>query len=389
MTRDSEKKQILTLSNIRNVNITNILHSVLKNKVKTRSELAKENNISVMTVKHIVDDLISGGILIEKTLEGSEVGRKPKALEISESYGNVVCINLTSAEEISFLIYDIYETVLAEQTLTVEASDSYQDNLLRVTEQIKERLGELGKTTVGIAVFVPSAFYEDVDLVNYDLIPDFKDLHMKAFFSKAFGNDNVLVLHDVIPAAWSEYESSDEPDGSQFYFYGGYGVGGFFINQGSAVMGAELMAGEVGKMLLETGDAAKPYQTFEDIISVSALNKRLKQMGCKKRFKEVIRDYDNQEPEIQEMVEAVLLTISRILYNLLWVYNPGSIVIDSCYQEYSQMIIERIEQFIASMESEAIPIRVRVRQARYDEYHMMRGCFHMARESWVDRLADS
>ena len=104
MTMDADKKQTLTVSSIRNINVANIMQSILRDKTKTRSELAKENHISVMTVKHIVDDLIANDILVEKVCEGNDVGRKPKALQINEKYGNIVCINLTSVDEISFLI---------------------------------------------------------------------------------------------------------------------------------------------------------------------------------------------------------------------------------------------------------------------------------------------
>ena len=68
MTIDADKKQTLTVSSIRNVNVVNIMQSILRDRTKTRSELAKENHISVMTVKHIVDDLIADHILVEKSL---------------------------------------------------------------------------------------------------------------------------------------------------------------------------------------------------------------------------------------------------------------------------------------------------------------------------------
>ena len=64
MTIDADKKQTLTVSSIRNVNVVNIMQSILRDRTKTRSELAKENHISVMTVKHIVDD---HGIFIAAT----------------------------------------------------------------------------------------------------------------------------------------------------------------------------------------------------------------------------------------------------------------------------------------------------------------------------------
>ena len=82
-----EKKQILTVKNIRNINIENMMQSVLRNKDINRSMLAKENSISLMTVKHIVDDLLESKILIEKDSDGVGVGRKPKVLEIAPHYG--------------------------------------------------------------------------------------------------------------------------------------------------------------------------------------------------------------------------------------------------------------------------------------------------------------
>ena len=78
----AEKKQILTVKNIRNVNMENILQSMIQNRNVTRSVLAKENQISLMTVKHIVDSLLEAGIIKEKESVSGDVGRNPKTLEI-------------------------------------------------------------------------------------------------------------------------------------------------------------------------------------------------------------------------------------------------------------------------------------------------------------------
>lgn len=88
------------------------------------------------------------------------------------------------------------------------------------------------------------------------------------------------------------------------------------------------MAGEVGKMLLLTDSAGKKYTTFEDMISVSVLNRKLYEAGIDKKFKEVIRTYEEQGEEAKRVVDEAL----------------------------------------------------------YDEYHMMRGCFHMVRDAWVDEI---
>lgn len=382
------KKDGLTTKNIRNVNTENLLQSMLKNRSTTRSILAKENHISLMTVKHVVDDLLATGILTEKESANSDVGRNPKILEISENYGNIVCLNFTSRDEISFLIYDIYENLLAEGTIAFTGED-YRAELLAAFGVIRERLGKLRTESVGIAAFVPSAYDQAVDLVNYDLIPGFKELHVRALLEEAFGVKNILILHDVFAAAQSEYDSLDPRRESQFYFYCGYGVGGFYIHGGEAVFGEENMAGEVGKMLVSMDGNEKKYAILEDYVSISAIRERMSGRGLDMSFTELLESCQAGDREALRLLEPVFHTISKVLYNLLWVYNPTRIVVDSCEEQYGRMIVERFRQFLETMKNETIPIHTEVRQARYDEYHTMRGCFYMVRNAWIEMVAEA
>ena len=47
---DADKKQTLTVSNIRNINVANIMQSILRDKTKTRSELAKAVSYTHLTL---------------------------------------------------------------------------------------------------------------------------------------------------------------------------------------------------------------------------------------------------------------------------------------------------------------------------------------------------
>lgn len=384
----AEKKEVLTLKNIRNINMENILHSVLENRSVTRSALAKENGISLMTVKHIVDALIEAGILAEKESLCGDVGRKPKVLEISEKYGSIVCIDLTSKETFRFLIYDIYRDLKAEQSFFLDTEISYEEGLKEAAGKVKERLLELNGAVVGVAVFVPGAYDEIKDLVNYDLIAGFKELHIRALFEEQFSIKNILVFHDVFAAARSEYDSQDLKAESQFYFYCGYGVGGFFIYQDVPVSGAEKMAGEVGKMLLSMDGTSEGYRTLEDTVSVLAVTERMKEQKINGSFRDFLERYKRGEDQAVQLLEPVFSTISKVLYNLLWVYNPSRVVIDSCERVYCELITEHFRQFMEKMRDEAIPIHAKVSAARYDEYHRMQGCFRMARDAWIQEISD-
>ena len=383
----TEKKQVLTVRNIRNVNVENILRSILRAGNMTRTVLAKENHISVMTVKHVVDDLIAANILVEKDYRNTDVGRNPKVLELTENYGNIVCVNLTSEDETSFLIYDIYENLLAEKTFTIEETVDYRQLLERIIVEIQGELKKLSSATVGIAVFVPSAYDAETDMVNYDLIPGFKDLHIRSLFEEKFGVSNILVLHDVFAAARSEYDGLNAETESQFYFYCGHGVGGFFIHKGEDIAGSENMAGEIGKMLVNMNGQEQLF--LEEVVSISAIKRQMKEKGITGHFSELLEQYQAGNEGAVEVMTMVLNTVSRVLYNMLWVYNPTRVVIDSCNQDYSRMITEGFAAFMEKMQNDAIPIHARISQAKYDEYHMMRGCFHMVRNAWIEELAQN
>ncbi len=377
-------KSNLAVKNIRFANTEKVMNCLIQDKNKTRNELAKENHISLMTVKHIIDDLIAGNIVQESVSGDTEVGRKPKILELTKEYGNIVCINLAGKYKISFRIYDIYEQLVDEGSILLDETKDYRQTLLTVIKNIKSSLWSLSSKTVGVAAFVPSAYYEELDLVNYDLIAHFKNLHLKTLLKDEFNLDNILIVHDVFSAAKSEYDSLNPEEESQFYFYCGMGIGGFFIHKNIPVVGKDLMAGEIGKIIVDTDNIGK-YITLEEAASVDSITEKLKKQG--KSFDEGIELYLKKDEQMCNFFKPILDTVARVIYNLLWVYNPNRIVIDSCCNMYSKIITEHVKKLLVKLQNEAIPLQVDIQEAKYDEYHTMRGCFHMVRSEWVKNIA--
>ena len=382
---NTNKKANLAVKNIRFANTEKVMNCLINDKNKTRNELAKENYISLMTVKHIVDDLIASNIVQESVSNDTEIGRKPKILEIIKEYGNIVCINLTEKYKISFRIYDIYEELVGEGSVDLDESKNYRQTLLTAINNIKSALWSLSSKTVGVAAFVPSAYYAEKDIVNYDLISNFKDLHLKQLLKNEFGLENILVIHDVFSAAKSEYDSLDPENQSQFYAYFGMGIGGFFIHKNMPIMGKDLMAGEFGKMLIPRKEGK--YVILEDIASIDSITKKLQEQSIDKSFEECISLYLKGDEAMKIFFEPILDIVAKVMYNLLWVYNPTRLVIDSSCNDYSKAIIGYIQMLLEELKNDAIPLQVEIMQAKHDEHHTMRGCFHMVRSEWVKYIA--
>ena len=192
----------------------------------------------------------------------------------------------------------------------------------------------------------------------------------------------------MFAAARAEYDSSFPKEESQFYFYCGYGVGGFFIHKDEPVTGAENMAGEVGKMLVSTKGGSSSNEILEDVVSVSAVKQTLKKHGMEMRFSELLERYREGDRQAAQILDPVLNTVDRVLYNLLWVYNPSRVVIDSCKEEYSSVITKHFQKFMEKMKNDAIPIHVQITEAQHKEYQTMKGSFYMVRNAWIEEIAE-
>lgn len=387
MAKAQGSNKLLTVKNIRVNNKTNLLKQLVNGQNLTRNDLARESHISLMTVKHIVDGLVEEGIVEEHAFSAA-VGRKPKALNIAEKYGNIVCINLTSTESLGYLIYDLKRNLLDKGICSFDRKEqSYQKVLAQLVEEIRRKLQPLSTETVGVGVSVPSAYYEKEDLTNYDLIPEFKGFHIRQYFQDAFGLENVAVVHDVVSAAKSEYESKPVRNESIFYFYCGFGVGGCFMLRGEAVTGKDLLAGEVGRMQIDS-PFGEGLLTLEEIVSVPGILRQVKKEIPQISFEEVIKQYKEGREPLAEILDKVLETISRVLYNMVWLFNPAKFVVDSCNEEYAALITETVKAYLKRFRQDDIYVTTEVEQAVYREYDDLRGCFRTTLQQWIESLAE-
>lgn len=376
----------LTLQNVRETNRRNIIRSLISSDFNMRrDELASENGISIMTVKKIIAEFLACGVVEEEEVSSS-VGRRPKVLKIAEKYGVIACVSLTSQEFFSYQIIDFSRNVLEKRQLVLQEQYSYRENLRKMQEALKEDLEKTGLLCIGISLSVPSAYYEDVDLVNYDLIPEFKNLHLKSIFQQYFGLDNVSVVHDVFAMAQAEYDRLTEFNGSLFYFYIGYGVGGACINAGSWQNGHDLVAGEIGQVILEEDGVEK---TLESVISIPGILSRIfESCGKKMTFYEAVLCYKNGDADVVKVIDNTALQIARMVYNISWIINPAHIVVGGIYQDFIKIIVDACNRYNKRMNKLSIRNSVQVHCAAAEDGEM-EGCFDIVMEQWIDWVIHS
>ena len=376
-------KEKLSVNDIRNRNRFNIISTILAKEGITRQELARENHISPMTVKYIADELVLEDIVTEQVREVS-YGRKPMELRISSWLGTIVCVNVTSPELITYVIYNLSAEELVREEI-LRKNRSYHEMLDETIKKIHAWQQDAQKEIVGIGIFTPGAYDSEKDLVNYDLIGEFSEIRFREVFEDAFRLTNIQVVHDTYSAANAEYADMN-PEESQYYLYLGVGVGGAFIYNGTTVLGENHVAGDAGKIRMFNNISGQ-YEYVEDIASTVALTDKIKKVMPEKSLEEVLDAFNNNNLQASEILLPVLDCLTVLIGNICWMYNPTRIVIDSHCREYADVIKAYASKKVPYFMSDIPHIGIRLETARHNEYQTMNRCMQMVRELWIQEIS--
>ena len=128
--------------------------------------------------------------------------------------------------------------------------------------------------------------------------------------------------------------------------------------------------------------------TLEEIVSVPGILRQAQKETPQISFEEVIAQYKAGGEPISGILNKVLKTISRVLYNMVWLFNPAKFVVDSCNEDYAALITESVKGYIQRFRQDDIYVTTEVEQAVYREYDDLRGCFRTTLQQWIESLAE-
>lgn len=382
----NKNRDRFTVNDIRHNNTVNIYTDIVTSDGIRKNDLASKNNISLVTVNHIVNDLVRAGLAEERVCNTS-IGRKPMEIHVDSHYGVIVCLNLSSVHEIRYILYDLRGNMLWQNRVFFRkgGEEPLQNRIHEVIKEIREKLSDIHLVTVGVAAFVPGVYYRDEDKIRYALYEELTEISLYGILHEAFEVDNIQILHDTYASAQSEYESTERMFGSQFYMYCGDGVGGCFMADGEIISGSDLLAGEIGNYLITGLEGGKPTP-LEEIISIQSI---LQKLPAEYRYREMdtlIQMADEGDGRVQELLDDAFRAVSVFLYNIIWIYNPSKMVIDSCCKEYADRMITYANQFFEKQFGENRPTFVKLLPASCDEFHTMSGCMKQVLRVWIGEV---
>lgn len=340
------KKQ-LTVKDVGDSNKREIFRSILASSAISRNKISADTSLSIMTVKKVVDDLLQKKIITE-TRSDSEIGRKPKLLNVSEDLGTIVCIDLTSRSESTVIGYSIRGEMQMVNKYPFSRKLDFEANLFNFLAFVKSNFAKI----LGIGISVAGSYDKAADKVNNDLIHEYERINFYRLFSEYFSVGNVIIGHDVHMAASAEALVRGSID-NLLYFYAGAGVGSSFILNGTPYSGQNHAAGEIGKILVSED------QELEQAISVTALAER----GEVADMDEFFQKYDRKDERIVNILDEACNIAARTIYNLIWILNPKIVVIGSSSSRYANILAVSARNLCESLRNSAIKVDFEISEA--------------------------
>lgn len=225
-----------------------IINYLLNHSITSKTELAKELNLSMPTVLTNVNELIAKGIIAELGEYESTGGRKAKSIGINKAYGYAMGMVITSNHLELALVNLGYEV---EQVKRVRLKFSPELSYCEaVAEQVKQFQKEClnGESLLGIGVAIPGIIDQKKNLItkSHALQLENYSLH---FLEQVLG----MPVHFENDANAAMLAEDTQKYPNAIYLSLNHTLGGAFCIDGQLFRGQNQKAGEFGHMILVPG----------------------------------------------------------------------------------------------------------------------------------------
>lgn len=318
---------------IRKLNRSLIISKIVEAGIISRAELSKITTLTKATISVQIASLIDEDIIIETQQDHSKVGRKPIMLSLNGTAGYALGIDLDYSQ-ISFTLSNLLGHPVSSDTIEIHTT-SYSDIFDILVEKINEFKNACLKSRyglIGVAISIHGLVSTD-ELIHYIPRLNWHDVDLKNDLEKEL-NVNVYLENNANLSAFAEraytYHKSDNL--VCITLRSGIGLGILINNKLSK--GHDGYAGEIGHMIVQPGGdlcACGNKGCWERYASESIF---LKQLSKEKQvsnitYKHIEEWFNQNDTELHRQMENFIYYISIGLNNIINIYNPEVLIIDS------------------------------------------------------------
>jgi predicted NBD/HSP70 family sugar kinase len=337
---------------IRKINRSLIISKIIEHGLISRADLAKITGLNKATISVQAANLLEEELIIETQAEHKNLGRRPIMLSINNQAGYALGIDLDKYS-ITFTLSNLSGIPVHSHTIEMETSD-YDLVLKLVAEQItifKEKCSHARYGIIGVVVGIHGIVNNDETIFfvpyhqwhNKDLKTDLMNETGITIYVE--NNANLCSFAEIV---YKHYQSENLLSVS---LYSGIGLG-IMVNS-KLLKGCDGYAGEIGHMVIMPDGLpcrCGNLGCWEQYASESSFVKKLSEIHNKKEvtYDDIHRWFVEQDPVTFELMKEYIKFLSYGLNNVINLYNPEILVINSELLRLYPNALEEIKEHLKS-----------------------------------------
>ncbi|MEH7012173.1 ROK family transcriptional regulator [Neobacillus niacini] len=318
---------------IKKINRSIILREIVKEGFISRADLSKVTALTRATISAQVADIIEEGLIVETQLEHYTVGRKPIMLSLNNEAGYALGIDL-DYDHISFTVTDLMGSPVSSHRIDTNTTD-YGELLNLLVTQIKKYNSTYADSRygiIGIVIAIHGLVGKD-EIIHYVPRLGWNNISLKTDLEKQIGN-NVYLENNANLSAFAErvYVHHETDNLLSATLYSGIGLGMMMNNE--FFRGHDGFAGEIGHMIVVPNGIQCNCGNKGCWEKYASENSIFNYLSEKRQIKGISYDHIQKwlaegDEEVHQLMEQFLYYLSIGLNNMINMYNPDVLVLDS------------------------------------------------------------
>ncbi|HEX2915715.1 MAG TPA: ROK family protein [Chloroflexia bacterium] len=336
----------------------------------SRIELAAKTGLHPATITHIVDELITEGLLKESGSAEISIGRPALQLEINPDVAYIVGVNVTR-DSVSAALIDLSGQVSQEVSfagLQVRNDNKYLINRLSQSiEIILEDAVQAGRNVIGIGIGAPERNYLSSHLVTVSASGESQDQTLSEILAERFDLP-VVVDHNANTLALDLQYFGEIGDISNFVLLRcGFGIGGSVVINHEIYYGSHLSSSEFGHLTVDTSGercrcgnwgCLELYSSIPAILARTALDLGLSASTLS--VEQVADAYKAGHPGVVRSVKDISKYMANAVTTIVNSLTPDAVFIGGALGAlapiFAQLVHEQIEERIYPTLRNQIPV---------------------------------
>lgn len=333
---------------IRNINCTNVLEEIINSDPISRAYLAKKLGLTKATISSIVQELLNQKLVLEIGSDETKFGRKPILLSFNKKAGYAISIDLGDTI-ISASLTDLKgEAAQYKRIQTPQEPRQILDSLIELIQSMEQLTNASIFGIVGITIGIHGVVYQNkishfasnTDFSNIDLINELEELfHIP-----------VYIENEANLSAIGEYTSKSTYENiANLNIHNTISLG--MVLHHKLYTGNNGYAGSIGHTIVVPDGrtcSCGNHGCLEQYLSIPNL---LRDFGEKihitdVRLNDLFQAYEDKEPAAIEVMDQFVKYTAICVNNVINVYNPDCLVINSAITQRFPSILNKIQDVL-------------------------------------------